>query len=673
MCIRGVVLRSVRGGVLARSFSLIAVGFLLTISLHFSAATVTAGPASLTAPIGPEHLRSSVNTLQVSAQKRWEVRWESTQGLPRSIAGGLSVRYDGEPVDIARQFARDHRGLFGLSETAAPVSVDVLPVRQQQLPGGDLVTLQQTVNGIPVVDARIAMVVSDGAVRHVSSSAIQVSVPITVTPSVSIPAAITNARHAIDPSLPHRVVQKPELAVLADPDPTLAYEVFVSVNRGYWEPWQILVDASSGAIVRQRPLIQEATGTGRVFDPNPVVSLADVSLRDENDAASAVPSAGYHLVTLENLDEPVAGVYTLGGLYVRLVNKSIPTNVAPTSTTGSFLYWRDHDAFEEVMAYYTIDRNQAYIQSLGFYDINNRPIEVDAHALFGWDNSFYTGSPVGAGYIQFGDGGVDDAEDADIILHEYGHAIQDNSNPGVFFGSADNGYGNETGAMAEGFCDFWAASATYDSSVAHIFPPEFFGEWNAKGLASGPAHYLRLVNTDKTYPGDMVGKIHADGEIWSATLWEMFEAIGRGTTDRIVLYSHFLLPTDPDFADGAQALLDADALLHPVVSGPDGPIAGEHYNIICGIASSRGILSCSPICDCSEHGNAYDDAYLDLVDILTIADEAFMGADPAPTDPLCPHLNRADYNCDGFVDAEDISLAVDYVFRNGNPPCDPCE
>ncbi len=673
MCIKGVLLRGVRGGIFARSCLLIALGFSLTISLRINVGHASAEHAVLTADSAPEHMRSAVSKLQATAQHQWDVRWGSTQGLPRSITGGVSERYPGQPTDVALRFVRDHRELFGLSDTAMPASIDVSPLRQQQLPGGNLVTLQQTVNAIPVIDARIAIMVSDGAVRHVSSSAVRPSPLKTMIPSLSETVAITNAWQAIDPSLSHRVDQRPELAVLADPDPTLVYAVFVSVNRGYWEPWEVLVDAASGTVVRQRRLIQEAIGSGRVFDPNPVVSLADVSLRDENDAASAVPSAGYRLVTLENLDEPVGGLYTLGGLYVRLVNKSIPTNVAPTSTTGSFLYWRDHDAFEEVMAYYTIDRNQAYIQSLGFYDINNRPIEVDAHALFGWDNSFYTGSPVGSGYIQFGDGGVDDAEDADIILHEYGHAIQDNSNPGVFFGSADNGYGNETGAMAEGFCDYWAASATYDSSVAHIFPPEFFGEWNAKGLASGPAHYLRLVNTDKTYPGDMVDQVHADGEIWSAMLWEIFEEIGRSTTDRIVLYSHFLLPADPDFADGAQALLDADALLHPVLSGPDGPIAGEHYNIICGVASSRGILNCSPICDCSEHGNPRDDAHIDLLDILAISAEAFLNADPAPTDPLCPHLNRADYNCDGFIDASDVSRAVDYVFMNGNPSCDPCQ
>ena len=39
----------------------------------------------------------------------------------------------------------------------------------------------------------------------------------------------------------------------------------------------------------------------------------------------------------------------------------------------------------------------------------------------GPDNSFATDHPKDE--MRFGKGGVDDAEDAEVILHEYGHAI----------------------------------------------------------------------------------------------------------------------------------------------------------------------------------------------------------------------------------------------------------
>ena len=95
------------------------------------------------------------------------------------------------------------------------------------------------------------------------------------------------------------------------------------------------------------------------------------------------------------------------------------------------------------MSYYHIDTLQRYIQSLGFKNINNRSIKVNVNGTTD-DNSFYSPSTKA---LTFGTGGVDDAEDAGIIAHEYGHSIQDNQVPG--FGSSAEG-----GAMGEGFGDF---------------------------------------------------------------------------------------------------------------------------------------------------------------------------------------------------------------------------
>jgi hypothetical protein len=324
------------------------------------------------------------------------------------------------------------------------------------------------------------------------------------------------------------------------------------------------------------------------------------------------------------------------------------------------------------MVYYTIDKNQMYIQSLGFSNIDNRQHRFDAHGYNGADNSHYIASPVGAGYITYGDGGVDDAEDADIILHEYGHSIQDNSTHGIYFGVANNGYGDETGAMGEGFGDFWAASGGHDSSVVHGFPPAYVGEWDAKGYSPTGYPYLRIVNTGKIYPADMVNEVHSDGEIWSAALWDIFQAVGRTVTDRIVLYSHFLVPNNPDFADGANALLAADLALYPAPAKSGAIVYGIHHNEICAAMAAHGILNCPPICECSRHGDPNGDGVLDVFDVIVIIDETFSGGTPAPKDPFCPHLSRSDYNCDRVIDVFDVIYAIDYIFSGGPAPCDPC-
>jgi hypothetical protein len=279
---------------------------------------------------------------------------------------------------------------------------------------------------------------------------------------------------------------------------------------------------------------------------------------DQADSNEAVPYDAYKGVNLTNLTAPVPGEpFRLHGDYIEISELDTPDVEYPTTVVFpvNFAYLRRCDAFEAVMCYHHITKSQLYIQTLDFMDANNRRIEVDPHALDGEDNSKYVGVPFGAGPLLFGEGGVDDAEDGDIILHEYGHAVQDNQTTSVYFGSGENGFGNETTAMAEGFGDYWAFSAFHAQSVTSGFDPAAVGEWDATDLAG-----LRRVDRAKVYPSDMVDEIHEDGEIWSRALWDLFGEIGKTATDVVVLQSHVLVPEDPTFSDGAEAILAADEL-----------------------------------------------------------------------------------------------------------------
>lgn len=357
-----------------------------------------------------------------------------------------------------------------------------------------------------------------------------------------------------------------------------------------WDPTFTLKLASTQYVANE-PVNAEfpAPTQTLVFDPNPVNTLNDSSLADDSDA-NTVPSSAYQNVSLTRLNAPIGGLYRLQGSFAWLTNLEDPANTTPTSTSTTFPYLRAADAFEEVMCYYHISRNQEYIQSLGFTGVNNRAIQIDAHGLSGADNSHYVGSPIGAGYMAFGDGGVDDAEDADVILHEYGHAIQDNQTTGLYFGTGDVGYGDETGAMGEGFGDYWAASNTFDQSISNGFDPAVVGEWDAVPFG------IRRVDGTKHYPQAMVNQVHADGEIWSACLWEMLYAIGKEATDTLVLLSHYYVPPDPTFRDGAEAILAADFTMY----------AGAHSEEVRSIFVARGIL---PADDNYEPNNDMTEAY----------------------------------------------------------------
>jgi hypothetical protein len=275
-----------------------------------------------------------------------------------------------------------------------------------------------------------------------------------------------------------------------------------------------------------------STGVGSVFVSNPVQSLGDESLTDQKDSDAAVPAAAYYDVGLTHLD----GSGYLRGDYADVYSSTGRLAYSPTNT---FRYTRHADEFEQVMAYYWITEAQRYIQSLGFgvtrRGIDNRPQRVRINQL-GVDNSFATDHPKNE--LRFGKGGVDDAEDAEVILHEYGHAIHFSQN----FSFASE----EAGAISEGFADYWAVTVSdvvaQSLGVPELEPLPCVADWDSTSYTSDVPHCLRRVDMDLHYPADLNGKVHHDGQIWSRALWDIRQALGNVEADTIILQGSFDFP-----------------------------------------------------------------------------------------------------------------------------------
>ncbi len=139
--------------------------------------------------------------------------------------------------------------------------------------------------------------------------------------------------------------------------------------------WRIYIDARTGSVLHKEDMLKMGSARGLVFDPNPVVTLDDTKLRD----SKPVPDVAYHDVELKDL----RGSGFLDGPFV----STSTTKNRVRSKTGRFRFKRKHPGFTEVMVYFHIDRIQRYIQSLGFADVNRRPIPVNIAGLKD-DNSF---------------------------------------------------------------------------------------------------------------------------------------------------------------------------------------------------------------------------------------------------------------------------------------------
>lgn len=310
-----------------------------------------------------------------------------------------------------------------------------------------------------------------------------------------------------------------------------------------------LAVSSSGTVSASRTGPGTSTGTGQVFLPNPVADLEDQSLTDQKDENYAALEPAYHIVTLTNLD---------GSGYLRgdWANIRSETGNPAFSETNTFIYTRDDDRFEQVMAYYWVTEAQKYIQSLGFGS-TLRPINMESQDIrinqWGADNSFSWDKK---DLLKFGKGGVDDAEDAEVILHEYGHAILDSqSTPFGAFGQSP-----EAGAIHEGFGDYWAV--TVSAVIAPTADLPCVADWDAVSYTSDIPHCLRRVDTDLHYPEDLNGRVHHDGQIWSRALWDIRNALGHVHADTIILEAHFSFPVDATMPEAAAEVVAAAERLY---------------------------------------------------------------------------------------------------------------
>lgn len=320
-------------------------------------------------------------------------------------------------------------------------------------------------------------------------------------------------------------------------------------------------------VLAAKPGPGTSTGTGRVFFPNPVASLQDQTLTDQKDADYAALQPAYRLVTLTNLD---------GSGYLRgdWANITSETGAPAYSPDNTFVYGRHDDRFEQVMAYYWVTEAQKYIQSLGFGS-TYRPVNMESQNIrinqWGLDNSYSWDKK---DVMRFGKGGVDDAEDAEVILHEYGHAIQDSQmTPFGGFGASP-----EAGAIGEGFGDYWAA--TVSNVVAPTPDPACIADWDSVSYTSSTPHCLRRVDTDLHYPADLRGEVHYDGQIWSRALWDIRGQLGHVQADTIILEAQFDFAPDTTMPAAAAATVAAAQRLY-------GPAAAS---AVTAAFQARGIL-----------------------------------------------------------------------------------
>lgn len=459
----------------------------------------------------------------------------SADGYAKRLYNPIFTSKLARPKDIAINFLEEYSGVLGIEEDGS--DRDLISTKKSL--SGYHYRFQQVYNEMSVFAAQILVNVTfDGKVSSVKSDFRHLD-KISTTPVIDENAAKELAISEIGVRS-FRGEPESELVIYnLEGHNYLCWKVLIPAREPIGD-WQVFVDARDGSFIDKSNIMCFIDGSGYTFDPNPVVSEQTLNLPDLNDQNYDELTAARFDVTLENLDPPQGGRYYLSGTYV---NTEPTSNRANEVDPNDFYYNRQNDNFEEVVVYYQINECHDFYESLGFDNIMNFSIGVNVNGTTD-DNSWY--SPWNR-QLMFGSGGVDDGEDCDVVIHEYGHATQHDQ-------VSNWGQTHEGGSMGEGFGDYL--------SVAYAHP--VFNDWDEAQVFDwdlGPVDHFwpgRRVDRNKHYPEDMTGGVHADGEIWSRCLWDIQNAIGYDITARLVLESHFYLTGYADFEDAANAIVEAD-------------------------------------------------------------------------------------------------------------------
>ncbi|MGH2925530.1 MAG: hypothetical protein ACRDK1_06090, partial [Solirubrobacterales bacterium] len=452
--------------------------------------------------------------------------------------------------------------------------------------GAQVVRYQQELGGVPVLGGDVAVIKGAGAPAEVVTDHTRTSLAAPSQPNVSGARAIAIAKAATGASA---LRAAPQAKLVVDPSDggALVRRVVLASGKPQ-KDFEVLVDASSGAVLSQRNMLQYANGHAKLYTPNPVAEnggyqgLGRSPSADHNDANTQKLNQLRRKVTLHHLS---SHSHCLTGTYVEALVGGNQTSVCRHSRDWNSVK-RSDNRFEALMAYYHIDTIQSYIHRIGFRgkaNVHPRRQTVIADA-FKDDNSFY--SPA-TRLIKYGAGGVDDAEDGDVVTHEYGHSIQD---------AQVRGFGTTLGAnsLGEGFGDFMSALNTsitprlpnYSASEYCIFDWDGISGYGGPGVApcgrvaDGSDGINNLVQANASCGTDP----HCYGEVWAHGLIDLMRSLHKDSNHRPpiavdVLFSQFAYAKNENFNGALDLLLASDDVLYG--NGTAGSGTGAHHDAIC--------------------------------------------------------------------------------------------
>ena len=458
--------------------------------------------------------------------------------------------------NVARNFLERHNSLFALPGASIE---DLKLENEDNDQGTTFLNYTQTVGGLKVFEGQVQVVVNkNGEVLNVREGFVVDGPPLrrrgAMNESRAIAKAFEHAGRTVFPSFVENYSRQSttEMSRFANPidvnleevlseqvvmrvgdENRLAWHVYAEIGPDEW--YEILLDAYTGELLLRHNLyVFEAQGTVYTEAPDKgarqlVSFVGDTTI---NTAAgwmgTSTVTTGNNVESYLDRDANNAPDNTSGnGLSVGHASAANQDFTFPFSTTvdprtqqaavvTNLFYFNNimHD-FSYNLGFTETSRN-FQVNNFGRGGLGNDSVRAEAQDGSGTNNANFATPPDGSRprmqqyLFTSPTPDRDSSVDGDVVFHEYGHGI---SNRLMGNGSTALS-GTQSGAMGEGWSDYWAIALNNDGAVGE------YATNNPNGIRRA-AYTVPAAAVHDSYADVGAGgfQVHRDGEVWAATLW----------------------------------------------------------------------------------------------------------------------------------------------------------
>jgi cysteine-rich repeat protein len=453
----------------------------------------------------------------------WEVIWDEHTHVPLTLIGS-GAAFAGVNADAQVALQVSQSLLAAHLELLAPGSTpqDFVERGTFQHRGLRTVTFDQRASGWRVDGASITLAFRNDRLILVTSTAFPYVVlpPLATQPSSASLAQVAEQRVRGDlggSARAHRVSSSPEVLPIVSASGAIDYVPVYRIEVAGQQPfgrWAVFVSAATGQAVARRQLHRDFSGalTYNVTERWPggtrlnlPAAFADLTIDGQNVTSDADGKVTWTGANAASLTARVTGPF------VNVINQAGSAATASLSLAdGGTQNWSgaSNEATDAQLNTF-VHLNVAKVVArelnpdLEWLD-DALPANVNINEAC---NAYFLSDDNSVNFFTSGSGCGNTGQLADVVYHEFGHALHFNTLVAGAGGLFD-------AALSEGISDYYASTITDDSGMGRGF--------------MGSAAPLREINPtgdEATWPDDIVEDPHITGLIIAGALWDLRELL----------------------------------------------------------------------------------------------------------------------------------------------------